>query len=195
MRTFVVLGHEVPLDAGVPLDDLPGTGRLDLLCRAVTSALLRSHGVREDSEVHLVLRDELTVRFDGATVRRLNPDERSTAARVRDALDAKAGAIGHQEAEASPGVHVGRFGLADVLDRVEGPVVHLHEDGRPLVEQSVPADPTFVLSDHREFTDAEADLLADRADARVSVGPERLHADQTVVVAHNWLDTDGYTAY
>jgi tRNA (pseudouridine54-N1)-methyltransferase len=185
MRTFVVLGHEVPLDAGVPLDDLPGTGRLDLLCRAVTSALLRSHGVREDSEVHLVLRDELTVRFDGATVRRLNPDERSTAARVRDALDAKAGAIGHQEAEASPGVHVGRFGLADVLDRVEG----------PLVEQSVPADPTFVLSDHREFTDAEAALLADRADARVSVGPERLHADQTVVIAHNWLDTDGYTAY
>jgi len=195
MRDFVCLAHEVPLDGTVSLDDLPGAGRLDLLARFVTSALLTSHGVREDAAAHLVVRDEFTVRVDGATVRNLRPDERSTAARLRDALDARDGAIGHQEAEPSPGVHVGRFDLAATLSRLDGPLVQCHEAGTPLSEESVPDDPTFVLSDHRDFTDAEADLLAERADARVSVGPERLHADQTVTVAHNWLDTGGYRTY
>jgi tRNA (pseudouridine54-N1)-methyltransferase len=195
MRDFVCLAHEVPLDGAASLDDLPGAGRLDLLARFVTSALLTSHGVREDTAAHLVVRDQFTVRVDGATVRNLRPDERSTAARLRDALDARDGAIGHQEAEPSPGVHVGRFDLAATLDRLDGPLVQCHEAGTPLPEESVPEDPTFVLSDHRDFTDAEADLLAERADARVSVGPERLHADQTVTVAHNWLDTGGYRTY
>jgi tRNA (pseudouridine54-N1)-methyltransferase len=27
---------------------------------------------------------------------------------------------------------------------------------------------------------------------RVSLGPERIHADHAIVVAHNYLDTDGY---
>jgi tRNA (pseudouridine54-N1)-methyltransferase len=195
MRDFVCLAHDLPLDGPDSLDDLPGAGRLDLCCRVVTSGLLTSHGVREDAAVHLVVQDEFTVRFDGRSVRHLRPDERSTAARLRDALDAKDGAIGHQEAEPSPGVHVGRFGLAATLARLDGPLLHCHEAGMPLAEEPVPADPTFVLSDHRDFTDAEAALLAERADARVSVGPERLHADQTVTVAHNWLDTDGYRSY
>ncbi|TKX77703.1 tRNA (pseudouridine(54)-N(1))-methyltransferase TrmY, partial [Halorubrum sp. SD626R] len=38
-------------------------------------------------------------------------------------------------------------------------------------------------------------LIADVADRRVRVGPELLHADDTIAVAHNWLDTDGYESY
>jgi tRNA (pseudouridine54-N1)-methyltransferase len=194
MRDFVCIAHDLAPDDAVPLDDLPGAGRLDLLARFVTSALLTSHGVREDAAAHLVV-GGLTVRVEGQAVRNLRPDERSTAARIRDALDAREGAIGHQEAEPSPGVHVGWFDLDATLARLDGPLVQLHEAGTPLADEPVPADPTFVLSDHREFTDAETDLLARRADARVSVGPQRLHADQTVTVAHNWLDTDGFRAY
>jgi tRNA (pseudouridine54-N1)-methyltransferase len=197
MRRFVILGHEVPLD-GFPLNDLPGAGgRVDVLARCVTAAFLRSHGIRESVAVHLVL-GEVTVRFDGHDLRQLHPDERSTAALLRTALDAKEGAIGHQEAEAAPGVHVGRFGLETVLDRIDGPLVQLHEDGTPLIDASVPEPepgPTFVLSDHRDFSDREADRLAERSEDRVRVGPERLHADHVVTVVHNWLDTDGYTSY
>ena len=195
MRRFVVVGHEAPLDADFSLDDLPGAGRLDVLCRCVTSALLTSHGVREDAAVSLVIDDAYTVRFEGHEVRRLNPDERSTGARIRDALAAKDGAIGAMEAEPSPGVYVGRRGLGETLDRLDGTVVALHEDGDPVVAVDPPDDAVFVLSDHRDFTDEEAGLLADRADERVTLGPERLHADQAITVAHNWLDTAGYTRY
>ncbi len=194
MRQFVICAHEATADPEFSLDDLPGEGgRMDLLCRAVGAALFTSHGIR-DARVHLVIED-LTVQFDGATARNLNPDARSTAARVREALDSRADAIGHQPATVSPGVKLYRTGLATTLDRLDGTLVQLHEDGTPLATVDPPANPVFVLSDHRDFTDEEATLLADRADQRLRVGPRAIHADHAVAVTHNWLDTDGYTDY
>ncbi|ERH13350.1 MAG: hypothetical protein J07HB67_02389 [halophilic archaeon J07HB67] len=194
MRQFLVCAHEATADPDFSLDDLPGEGgRMDLLCRAVGAGLFTSHGIR-DARVHLVI-DGVTVQFDGATARRLNPDARSTAARVRDALDSRAEAIGHQPADVSPGVKLYRTGLATTLDRIDGTVVQLHEDGTPLADVEPPTQPVFVLSDHRDFTDEEAALLADRADHRLRVGPQAIHADHTVAVTHNWLDTAGDTDY
>lgn len=195
MRQFVVLGHDVPLAADFSLDDLTGAGRVDVLCRCVNSAMCLSHAIREDTRVWLVLQDEFTVRFEGSKVRNLNPDERSTAALIRGALDEKEGAIGHMEAESSPGVSISRRGLAGVLDELDGTVLALHEAGEPAVETEVPAEPAFVLSDHRDFTAHETELLTERADRRVRLGPERLHADHAITVAHNWLDTDGFARY
>ncbi|GAB7008708.1 tRNA (pseudouridine(54)-N(1))-methyltransferase TrmY [Halorubrum trueperi] len=204
MRQFVVIGHDVPTDADeISLSDIPGAGRLDLLCRCVATGVFLSHGIRESVRVHLVVADEFTVTFDSDRLRHLHPDERNVAARIRDALDAEADAIGHMPANVSPGVELRRMGLAATLDRLLGDagdtddstLVQLHEDGEPLVDAEPPDDPVFVLSDHNDFVDAEAELLADRAERRVRVGPELLHADHTVSVVHNWLDTDGYVSY
>jgi len=198
MRQFVVVGHDAPTTPDFALDDLAGgAGRLDVLCRCVTSAFFLSHDIRDEVRVHLVLRDEYTVTFDGADLRRLNPDERSTAALVRNALEERDEAIGHQPVETSPGVSLTRRGFEPTLADAarDGTVVQLHEDGDPVVDVPVPENPVFVLSDHRDFTDVEAELLADRADRRVRLGPERLHADHAITVAHNFLDTDGYERY
>ncbi|WP_128906488.1 tRNA (pseudouridine(54)-N(1))-methyltransferase TrmY [Halorubrum amylolyticum] len=209
MRQFVVIGHDVPADPdAISLSDIPGAGRLDLLCRCVSAGVFLSHGIREDVRVHLVAADEFTATFDADGLRHLHPDERNVAARIRDAIDAQADAIGHMPADVSPGVELRRMGLDATLDRLldapgaggagadDGPtLVQLHEDGDPLVDAAPPTDPVFVLSDHNDFTPAERDLLADRAERRVRVGPKRLHADHTVSVVHNWLDTDGYESY
>jgi tRNA (pseudouridine54-N1)-methyltransferase len=201
VRQFLVLGHDAPTDPDFSLDDLPGAGRVDVLCRCVTAALLLSHGIREDARIWLVLGDSLSVRFEGSAVRRLNPDERSTAALVRTALAEREEAIGHIDAESSPGVFVSRRGLEAVLDetaeRVSGKhtLVTLHENGTPITAVNVPTDPVFVLSDHREFTEREAELLAERSDERVRLGPERLHANHAITVAHNYLDTAGFERY
>jgi len=167
-----------------------------VLCRCVGAAVFLSHGIRDSVRVRLVLSDEYTLRFDSDTLRRLYPDERTIAARIRDALEQREDAIGHMPAEVSPGMELYRLGFEATLDDAsDGTLVQLHAEGTPLPEASLPDDPVFVLSDHEDFTDSEADLLADRADQRLRVGPETLHADQTITVAHNWLDTAGYTEY
>ncbi|WP_336135314.1 tRNA (pseudouridine(54)-N(1))-methyltransferase TrmY [Natronomonas amylolytica] len=197
MRQFIVVGHDAPTTDDFSLDDLPGAGRLDVLCRCVNSAFFLSHDLREDVSVHLVLGDEYVVRFEGSELRRLNPDERSTGALIRGALEAREEAIGAMEANPSPGVYIGKGDFAATVEAVakEGTLVELHEDGNPVVDVEPPESPVFVLSDHHDFTDAEADLLADRADRRVSIGPHALHADHTITVAHNYLDTDGFVDY
>ena len=197
MRQFVVVAHDAPATPDFPLDALASeAGRMDLLARTLNAGLLASHGIREDTRVHLVLGD-VTVSVDGATVRNLHPDERAIAALLRSALEAREDAIGHQPATPSPGIELYRMDLETTLDRLDpdGPLVVLREDGDPAAESPVPEDPVFVLSDHRPFTEAEAALLDDRAQRRLSLGPVAVHADHAISVAHNWLDTDGYTTY
>ncbi|EMA00830.1 tRNA (pseudouridine54-N1)-methyltransferase [Haloarcula vallismortis] len=198
MRQFVIIGHDAPTTPEFSLDDLAGAaGRLDVLCRCVTSAFFLSHAIREDVRVHLILSDEYTVTFEGSDLRRLNPDERSTAALIRKALEEREEAIGYIPVETSPGVSLTRRGFEGTLDDVarRGTVVQLHEDGDPIVDVAPPSDPVFVLSDHHDFQDEEATLLADRADERVSLGPKALHADHSITVAHNYLDTAGFEQY
>lgn len=198
MRQFIVSGHDVPTTPDFSLSDLAGgAGRLDVLCRCVSSAFFLSHAIREDVRTYLVLNDEFTVRFEGSELRRLNPDERSTAALIRKALEEREEAIGHMEVETSPGVYLSRRGFDPILEAASdsGRVVQLHEEGEPAVEVEPPADPVFVLSDHREFADGEAALLESRADERVRLGPKRLHANHAITVAHNWLDTEGFDRY
>ncbi|WP_435100216.1 tRNA (pseudouridine(54)-N(1))-methyltransferase TrmY [Halarchaeum sp. P4] len=198
MRHFVVHGHDAPTTADFDLSDLAGgAGRLDVLCRCVNAAFFLSHGIREDVRASLVLDDELTVRFEGSELRYLNPDERNIAGMLRKAIDAKGKAIGHREANPSPGVYVSKRGFEPTLEAAarDGTVVQLHEDGAPLADVAPPENPVFVLSDHHDFTDEEETLLADAADERVRVGPEILHADHTITVAHNYFDTEGFTSY
>jgi tRNA (pseudouridine54-N1)-methyltransferase len=198
MREFLVTGHDAPTDGSFSLDDIAGgAGRLDVLCRCVNSAFFLSHDIREDVRVHLVLGDEYTVRFEGADLQRLNPDERSTAALIRGALEQREEAVGHQPVETSPGVSLYRMGFEMTLSAAsrDAAVVTLHEDGEPLVDAEPPSAPLFVLSDHHDFTADEREQLDAAAAQRLSVGPERLHADHAITVAQNYLDTAGYTRY
>jgi tRNA (pseudouridine54-N1)-methyltransferase len=198
MRQFVIPGHDAPTTPEFSLDDLAGAaGRLDVLCRCVSSAFFLSHAIREDVRTYLVLADEFTLRFEGGELRRLNPDERSTAALIRNALEQREEAIGHMEVESSPGVHLSRRGFDPVIESVagSGTVLQLHEGGEPVADVEPPSDPVFVLSDHRDFDPGEEALLEEHADGRVRLGPERLHANHAITVAHNWLDTDGFERY
>lgn len=200
MRQFVLIGHDVPTEPDFSLDDLAGgAGRLDALCRSITAAFVTSHGIREDVRVHLIVQDELTITFDGRDLQRLNPDERSTAALVRKALEHREDAIGALPAEPSPGIELYRRGFEATLEEIadDGPIVQLHEDGEAVVDVGAAAlaDSIFVLSDHHDFTDEEASLLEEYADQRLRLGPELLHADQAITVAHHFLDTDGYEQF
>ena len=92
MNRFIVVGHKAVTSGDFKLDDMAGgAGRLDILLRCINSAMFLSHGIRRDTEIILVLQGEpdppRTIRINGSEVRYLNPDERSTGALVRNALD------------------------------------------------------------------------------------------------------------
>ena len=169
---------------------------MDLLCRCINAALLTSHGVREETTAHLVLRgggenEDVTVRFEGEEVSGLNPDERSIAGVVSAALEERT----YYEVEARHGVYVAERGLREVLDETDGETVVLHEDGERAASVKPPDEPVFVLSDHRDFSEEELKAVEEDGALSVSLGPIALHADHATAVAHNWTDTRGFTHY
>ena len=195
MRQFVVIGHAAPTNPDFSLDDLPGAGRIDVLCRCVNAAFLLSHDLREDVELHLLLGDRLRIRLVGSELRYLSPDERNVASLLRSALEAKDEAVGAMEAESTPGIYVGKRDVEEAIAGIDGTLIHLQEDGDPIAGTDPPENPAFVLSDHEPFTSGEVEYLDAHADARVSLGPRRLHANHAITIAHNYLDTAGYERY
>lgn len=186
MRRFVILGHKAPLDADFSLDDLPGgAGRLDVLCRALGASLFVSHGIRRDVEAILLLRNAVQIRVAGDAVKRLNPDERSTAALIRRAI----GSLSDAETQSSPGIFVSRRTLPEALDRLfqlEASPVVLHEQGTPCDAFALPRNPAFILSDHVGFTDEEQQQLSELP--RVSLGDTSLHTSHCITIVHYLLD-------
>lgn len=191
MRRFVVLGHRAITSAEFKLDDLCGsTGRLDILLRCVNSAFFLSHGVRKDVEITLMLLGEpnppKTIRIDGSEVRYLNPDERSTAALIRNALLQK----GEGERRCSPGIFVSERSYEEVLSNVskESKMYYLKEDGKDIRTAEFGGDSTFVLGDDQDLTDAEESILMSYEPKKLSLGPISYHADHCVTLVNNELD-------
>ena len=191
MRRFIVIGHRAITSADFKLDDLCGsTGRLDILLRCVNSAFFLSHGIRRDVEITLMLLGEpnppKTIRIDGSEVKYLNPDERSTAALIRNALLQK----GEGERKCSPGIFVSERSYEEVLSNIskESKVYYLKEDGEDIRKVPLAQDVTFVLGDDQDLNVVEEEILMRYEPKKLSLGPMSYHADHCVTIVNNELD-------
>lgn len=195
MRRFVVLVHKVPLNGAFTLNDLAGgAGRMDEVARAVSTAFTVSNDLRRDTEVSLLL-SPLTagigrkITITGSRLRYLNPDERSTAALLKNAL---VRSVDHlQPFESSPGIVIGAIEPRAELARwlAEPAAVWLTEGGTPLREYVwTPPDLCAILSDPFDPTGEEAEALRSSGIPRLSVGPRPLRTSQVVDIVHGELD-------
>lgn len=193
MRIFIIVGHKATTEPSFSLEDIPGTsGRLDILCRSVTSAFVLSHGIRKDVLAYLVLlggENPKTIQLVGESLRHLNPDERSTAALLKKALAVEA-APGWSMS--TPGIFVRSGGLPRLLEDLRQRsvrLIYLKEDGkdfRCLRDEPLEEEMAFVLGDHSGMTAEEEALLTSAGAEVVALGPTSLHADHCIVVT-NWL--------
>jgi tRNA (pseudouridine54-N1)-methyltransferase len=183
-RNFVIIGHRAHTAADWKLDDLcGGAGRLDVLVRCVTASLWKSHGIRKKTNVWLILNGPpsapITVHFSGEKIRYLNPDERSTAALIRNGL------IKYKKQntpwETSPGVTMERIGLEDILMRLPNPVL-LSESGKDEIGNSS----TFILGDDKDPSETEMAIL-DKL-PKINLGKESLLSSACITLIHHRLD-------
>lgn len=196
MPAFVVVGHRAVTDGNFSLNDLPGsTGRLDILIRCVTASFFLSHGLRRNVETYLVLQGEpeppKTLRFAGAELKYLNPDERSTASLIRTALMQNPGREndGKREVQSTPGIYVSRGGLPETLEKMkEKPVFLLDENGENIRDKNIPEDAVFILGGQLDLTENEVELVMKLNPDVVSLGPKKLHASHCITVVLNHID-------
>jgi tRNA (pseudouridine54-N1)-methyltransferase len=158
--------------------------------RCVNSAFFLSHTIRRDVEIVLMLLGEpnppKTIRINGSEVKYLNPDERSTAALIRNALLQK----GDGERKCSPGIYVSERSYSEVLSNTskESKMFYLKEDGEDIRTVEFGPENTFVLGDDQDLTKEEEELLMDYEPRKISLGPISYHADHCVTLVNNELD-------
>ena len=190
MKRFIVVGQRTTTSPDISLNDISGgSGRLDVLLRCINSAFFLSHGMRDDTELLLVLKGPpdppRTIRFVGGELRGMNPDERSAAGLVKKALGLRAPP--GLEKPASDGIYVSRRDLGGLLEElgVEN-VVYLHEDGEDVRNAELGDDRTFVLGDDIGLDEGDEGLL--EGCRRVSLGPSVLHSHHCITLIHNEYD-------
>jgi tRNA (pseudouridine54-N1)-methyltransferase len=194
MPAFVVVGHRVCTDGHFSLNDLTGsTGRLDVLLRCVNSAFMLSNDIRRDVDLYLVLLGEpdppKALLFRGSELKYLNPDERSTAALVKNALMKPAGAEWRMS---TPGIYAARKEFGQVMHEFRGKrIIYLRENGTPLSDAVFSKDDVFVLGGKDDLTAEQEDVLESWPEnLRISLGPRSLHADHCITIALNCLNID-----
>jgi len=195
MRRFLILAHRVPTSGEFTLNDLAGgAGRMDEVARAVSTAFTLSNDLRRDTELTVLFVADpppKARRIDlvGNRLRFLNPDERSTAALLKNALVRSVAFP--RPFESSPGLTIAAADPAAVLREfvtLPNPV-WLSEDGRPIEEWPSPGgEIAAVVSDPYDPTPEEAELLRSTGVPCVRVGPRSLRTSQVVDLVHHELD-------
>ena len=195
MRRILLLVHRVPVDGEFTLNDLAGGGgRMDEVARTVSTGFTISNDLRRDTEMTLLFAGNdrhpaRRIRIEGARLRYLNPDERSTAALLKNALVRSLTL--DREIESSPGIWVGPIEPLAELERVltlPG-AVWLTEPGTPLRSHALSDHGIVaVLSDPDEPSTRELEMLERSGVPRLSVGPKSLRTSQVVDILHNECD-------
>ena len=195
MRRFLILAHRVPTSGEFTLNDLAGgAGRMDEVARAVSTAFTLSNDLRRDTEVTVLCVADPPPRarridLVGSRLRFLNPDERSTAALLKNALVRSVDFP--RPFESSPGLTVTAADPEAVLReflRQPNPV-WLSEDGLRIEEWPSPGGHVAaVVSDPYDPTAEERALLGSTGVVRVSVSPRSLRTSQVIDLVHHELD-------
>jgi tRNA (pseudouridine54-N1)-methyltransferase len=195
MRRFLLLAHRVPPAGAFTLNDLAGgAGRMDEVARAVSTAFTLSNDLRRDVEMTVLFEAEpppaaRRILLVGARLRYLNPDERSTAALLKNALVRSANHPG--EFESSPGLTVAPVEPAEELAHflARPGAVWLAEEGQPIAGWSAPAgEMAAVVSDPYDPTAEELARLRSSGVPCLSVGPRSLRTSQVIDAVHRELD-------
>ena len=192
MRRFAIVASQASASGTFSLNDLPGSGRMDLICRNIGSALLLSHGIRNDAEaiIHLLggPGKPRRVRFRGIDMTGLRPDERSIAGRIRTVLEEPLPPVGIWK-EISQGISHSGGDLDQTLAEwaSDGVIAfHLDRNGPSLDSiHDIPPDVGFLVGDHRplEAPDLEVAIHS------LSLGENWLLGSACISIVHHWLDS------
>jgi len=191
MRNFIIFSRKGVTSPDFSLNDLPGSGgRMDLVCRCVNSALWISHGVRDDTNIYIVLNGPpdppITIVFKGNSIKRVSPDERNIASWIKKAI---ASARGKEWTKVQDGILSSKKSFQDVIRELkDNPIYVLHENGKFLDEIEIKKNPVFVLGDHIGLPKKEEFFVKRFNCEKISLGKISYLASHCITIMNYEMD-------
>jgi len=165
---------------------------MDVLARAVNSALFVSHGIRKDSHVvlHLMGGDGPSRRiwFNGSSLAGVRPDERSISGQIKGVLKESVPPRDRFR-EFSIGILHSGGGIEQTVqewsDRGVCPII-LDADGGDFSDVPSSVDLGFIISDDKPL--AEPDTRSLKGAVSLSLGDRWLQGHSCIAILHYLLD-------
>ena len=193
-RRFAIIGHRAPSSGKINLNDLAGSsGRMDVLARAVNTALFMSHGIRQNTDITLHLLGgpgpARRIWFQGSKLRGVYSDERAISGQVGKALKEPVPAIG-QWVEIHPGFWHSGGGIEQTIHEWDQDDVRsfvLDAGGESFDSERHVWDAIgFILSDDQPFTEADNEIMQNLE--KISLGNQWLQGHSCISILHHQLD-------
>jgi tRNA (pseudouridine54-N1)-methyltransferase len=176
------------------LDNLPGAGRIDLVCRCVTSAIWLSHALRKDVIFHAVLegpdKPPKLLSFCSNNLKFISPDERNVASHINRALKLGYNLKLKEEVEVSPGIKVAKKSFEELVKEKSKTtqLFYLHPKGENIRKVEFGKDVCFILGDHLGLPKATEKFLKRLKVKRISLGKTEYLASHCIVICNYELD-------
>jgi len=194
MREFILLSLKGKTSPDFNLEDLPGAGRIDLVCRTVSNILFISNALRRDTIVHISLNGPKSppkmITFNGDELKGVEPDERSIATVIKTALKHSANLQQDEEKEVSPGVFISNKSFERLVKEKSKrcQLIYLHPKGEDIREAKFEENFLVIFGDYIGLPKNTEKLIERLGAKKISIGPIMLFASHCPVIIHNELD-------
>ena len=197
MREFIYYSLSAPTRGSLIKDDLMKSGRIDIAIHAVIASFFLSHGLREDTKLHLVFGGqpdppkhlEMFPITEGKTgVDKIYLNKKDISGLIKRMLyKYKEG----KKIEVFPGYWIEKKGLKDIVVQLnqEGKEIFiLDKDGEDIRNIEISDNPVFILGDHLGLTDKKELKRLKNICTSISIGKKTYFASHTIAIVHNELD-------
>jgi len=193
MREFILLASRAKTTADIDLLNLKEAGRIDLVCRAVSSALWTSDHLRTDTIIHIVLNGPSNppkiISFFGDKLKNVDPDEISIAKFIILALKKGRNLNLNEEIDVSEGIKVSKKSFEKLLkEKSHNQLIYLHEKGNDIRKIKFKEDVVFILGDNLGLPKKTEKFLKNLNAEKISLGKISLFASHCIVIVQNELD-------
>jgi len=188
MRSFVLYSRKGRTDNRFRVENLIDAGRMDLVCRCITSALWLSHKARDDTKLFVNLngptKPPVTICFDGSKLIKVYVDEKANANWIKKLLSLKFG----KEWMQVEGTKISKKSFQDIIKEAEGKIYVLHERGTPIRDVKLGKNPIFVMGDQIGLPEKE-EKFALRYGEKISLG-KNVYLVSNCISILNWICDD-----
>jgi len=179
-RRFNVIVNEAFIGTDFSLNNLTGSGRVDVVCRIISSTFFLSNAFRKNTELNLLFKKtSQKITISGNRVRGINPDERAIAGVIKRIFTGNKPYLG---------IKVTNIDWNSFLSKLEGYL--LLEDSPELSLENTTLDQiTFTLGDQRGFSDEDLGILrANNNLEMVSLGNISYLTSNCISIVHYLFD-------
>ena len=191
-RRFAIIANRAPSSGNLNLNDLPGSGgRMDVIARAINSALFLSHGIRNDTQIIVHLMGTGAPRrvfLDGSDLRGVRPDERSISGHFKSLIRTPVPPIGRFE-DVSSGIRQSGGDITQTLSEWQDEGVKcyvLDREGDDISDTNIEGKCGFILSDDMLL---ELDKRDIGGAVLISLGKTWLQGHSCITIVHYHIDS------